>query len=816
MENLKQENYTKNGHSLSKAILPILFIMLTIFVFTSCETSTSYEKTTLGIKIDIDSTTLEIQLYSPSIARVIKSPTGNGFEKESLSVIKNPESVDFSVTENDELIKVSTEEMEISIDKESGSIVYESPEETLLKEKKGSVAFTPFDDNGNETYSVSQTFSLDSDEAIYGLGLLQNGKMSQRNQKVRMVQNNTWDFVTFIQSVKGYGVFWDNYSPTTFNDDSTGMSFTSEVGDGIDYYFMVGKDADGVVSEMRDLTGEVPMFPLWTYGYWQSKERYKSQEETIGVVEKYRDLGVPLDGIIQDWQYWGDNYHWNAMEFLNPSFPDPQKFVDDVHDLNAHMIISIWSSFGPETAPYKGLAEKDMLMDFLTWPLSGKDVWPPDMDYPSGVKVYDAYHPEARDIYWNHLKEGLFSLGLDGWWMDSTEPDHLEFKTEDLNNETYLGSFRKVRNAYPLVTVGGVYDHQREVTADKRVFILTRSAFAGQQRYGASTWTGDVVASWGALENQISAGLNFSLCGNPHWNSDIGGFFLWDFPQKLEDPEYRELYTRWLQFGAFTPMMRSHGTDAPREIYRFGKKGDPLYDAIEKFIHLRYSLLPYIYATSWDVTMNQSTMTRPLVMDFSNDTKTHDLNDQYLFGKSLLIAPVTDPMYFQEKISGKDTFNVENFDTIKSSEVYLPDGTDWFDFWTNEKLEGGQTVTRETPIDIIPIYAKAGSIIPIGPKVQFAEEKDWSDLEIRIYPGEKGSFTLYEDEGDNYNYEDGGFSEIGFQWDDSKKILTIGARKGEFEGMIESRSFNIVLIDGQKEITTKNVAYSGNEMVLNL
>ena len=305
-----------------------------------------------------------------------------------------------------------------------------------------------------------------------------------------------------------------------------------------------------------------------------------------------------LDGIIQDWQYWGDNYHWNAMEFLNPNFPNPQKFVDDVHNLNAHMIISIWSSFGPETQEYKELKGKDMLMDFATWPLSGKDVWPPDMNYPSGVLVYDPYNPEARDIYWKYLKKGLFSLGIDGWWMDSTEPDHMNAKPEDLDNKTYLGSFRKVRNAFPLMTVGGVYDHQREVTSDKRVFILTRSAFAGQQRYGANTWTGDVTSSWEALKHQIPAGLNFSMTGIPYWNTDIGGFFLSNFPKKLEDPNYRELYARWVQFGAFCTMMRSHGADAPREIYQFGKKGDNIYDAIEKFINLRYSLLPYIYSTS--------------------------------------------------------------------------------------------------------------------------------------------------------------------------------------------------------------------------
>ncbi len=785
-------------------------LALAVILLAGCQ-QPSYQTTNTGIKTTIDSTVVEVQFFSPEIVRTIKSPLGTEFRKQSLSVIKKAEDVSFNVKESANTLSLTSDALTVKINTATGAISYLSPGgEVLLQEKEGSSAFSPFDDNGEATYSVKQSFTLEADESIYGLGLLQNGQMSQRSQQVKMIQSNTWDYITFFQSVKGYGLFWDNYSPTTFTDNESGTEFDSEVGDCIDYYVMTGGDADGVVAQMRNLTGEVPMFPLWTYGYWQSKERYKSQQETVDVVKKYRDLGVPLDGIIQDWQYWGDNYHWNAMEFLNPEFPNPQKFVDDVHGLNAHMIISIWSSFGPETKQYQVLKEKGMLMDFLTWPMSGKDVWPPDMNYPSGVRVYDPYHPEARDIYWKYLNEGLFSLGMDGWWMDSTEPDHMDFKPEDLNNKTYLGSFRKVRNAFPLMTVGGVYQHQREETSNKRVFILTRSAFAGQQRYGANTWTGDVVASWQALKNQITAGLNFSLCGNPYWNSDIGGFFLWNFPKKLDDPEYRELYARWLQFGTFTPMMRSHGTDAPREIYQFGQKGDKVYDAIEKFIHLRYRLLPYIYSASWDVTANQSTMTRPLVMDFAKDTNTHDIKGQYMFGESLLVVPVTDPMYVKEKINGTDTVNVEDFNSTQSKEVYLPHGSDWYDFWTNEKLAGGQSVSRETPIDIIPLYVKSGSVIPFGPDVQYAEEKDWSDLEIRIYPGADGAFTLYEDENDNYNYEQGAYSEVLFEWDDEDRQLKIGGRSGKFDGMIEDRTFTVVLMEGVQE--SRSVTYDGNEM----
>ncbi|MEQ8552576.1 MAG: glycoside hydrolase family 31 protein [Cyclobacteriaceae bacterium] len=799
-----------------KNIIGISLLLGSLFSCSNSnfENSVTYVKIDSGLKVNIDSTNVEIRFYSPSIVRITKSPEEN-YDKESLSVVKKPEAVAYEVEESDNTISLVTEELALSIDKNTGAISYSLPDgNKILKEKESGVTFEPFLDLDDSTYSVGQAFTLDAEEAIYGLGILQNGKMSQRNQVVRMVQNNTWDFVPFFQSVKGYGIFWDNYSPTVFKDDQDGTQFQSEVGHGIDYYFMYGGSADAVVAEMRDLTGQAPMFPLWTYGFWQSKERYKSQKETIGVVKKYRELGVPIDGIIQDWQYWGDNYHWNAMNFLNPNFPNPQEFINQVHDQNAHIIISIWSSFGPETKPFQELKANDMLLDFPTWPLSGKDTWPPDMNYPSGVQVYDAYDPAARDIYWKYLDNGLFTLGIDGWWMDSTEPDHLNAKDEDLNNDTYLGSFRKVRNAYPLMSVGGVYDHQREKTSDKRVFILTRSAFAGQQRYAANTWSGDVVASWSALRNQISAGLNFSLTGIPYFNSDIGGFFLWDFPKKLEDPEYRELYARWLEFGAFCPMMRSHGADAPREIYQFGKKGDEIYNAIEKFIKLRYSLLPYIYSTSWKVTSEQYSMMRALSMDFVSDPKTHDINDQFLFGSSIMVAPVTQPMYFREVIANGDTTNVEDFEAVKAKEVYLPKGSDWYDFWTNEKLDGGQMISKKSPIDIIPLYIKSGSILPIGPDVQYAEEKDWSELEIRIYTGTDGTFELYEDENDSYNYEKGAYSITRFAWIQNEKQLTIDKREGSFSGMLEDRIFNVTFINDHGKSVSKTVKYEGEQITV--
>lgn len=794
----------------------------------------SFTKTNLGIKANVSSIDIEIQFYDPSTVRVLKSPVGKTFTKESFSVIKKPHATKVAIYQQGDVISLKSNKLKVDVDVKSGKITYSTPAGTqLLSEKVASATFTDFNDAGSKTYTVNQSFTLDKDEVIYGLGQQQHGKLSLRNAKINMVQGNTDDYVPFLVSTKGYGLFWDNYSPTVFEDKPESASFKSEVGDCIDYYFMLGGNIDGSIACMRDLTGQAPMFPLWTFGFWQSKERYKSQNELVGVVKKHRELGVPLDGIIQDWQYWGSNYLWNAMEFLNTEFPNPQKMVDDIHNLNAHLIISIWSSFGPQTKQYREMKPKGMLLNFGTWPQSGLEAWPPNREYPSGVEPYDPYNPEAREIYWKYLNKGLFSFGIDGWWMDSTEPDHLDFKPSDFDLKTHMGSFRKVRNAFPLMAVGGVAENQRATSSDKRVFILTRSAFAGQQRYGANTWSGDVNSSWQSLRNQIPAGLNFSMSAIPYWNTDIGGFFAgaynksWNESSGAKNPSFQELYVRWLQFGAFTPMMRSHGTDVPREIYNFGKKGEPIYDAIVKSIDLRYSLLPYIYSAAWDITNNQSTMMRALVMDF-DDKNVRDMNNEYMFGKSILVAPIVNAQYTPEtavKTDENSGWNKDDkkdgkkqavdFTQQKSSKLYLPAGTSWFDFWTNEKYNGGQEVTLTTTIDKIPLFIKAGSIVPFGSNVQFATEKKWDELEIRIYPGANAEFTLYEDENDNYNYEKGLYSTISFTWNDVKKSLTVNDRKGSFQGMLTTRKFKIVIVSDSHK-TVKEVIYKGGKVSVKL
>ncbi len=756
---------------------------------------------------------VKIEFMTPRIVHVVK-----GQPTKSLVVIAKPENVQCSMTHG--LWKSS--ELTVRQDANGNLTFLTAKGKVLLREKSCDVS------------KVRQTFMLDKDEAVYGLGTIQNGKMNRRGEHKRMEQSNLEDFQNVLQSIKGWGIYWENYSPTQFDDDANGMSFTSEVGEGIDYYFMYGGSADGVVAQMRHLSGDVPMFPLWTYGFWQSKERYKTAVETESIVDQYRALQVPLDGIIQDWQYWGSNYLWNAMDFLSEDFTNGPQMIKNVHAKHAHFMISIWASFGPQTQQFRELNEKGLLMPFETWPQSGlSHIWPPRMDYPSGVKVYDAFSPVARDIYWKYLKT-LYDYGTDAWWMDSTDPDFFNPRESDYEHPVCGGTWRSLRNAFPLETVRGIYQSQRRdyPNSPKRVFIMTRSSYAGQQHYGSNMWSGDVASSWDMLRKQVPAGMSFSLTGNPNFNTDIGGFFCNAYNTKgpgsaPQNPQYQELYVRWMQYGLFTPVFRSHGADAPREIWQFGKKGEPVYDAIEKMIRLRYRLIPYLYSTAWQVTSNNESYIRPLFSDFAADKCVWDMTDELMFGRSILAAPIVNPLYTEEQIIKEDAMTGWDRNNVKMKELknedvdwsqpktvtkYLPQGTDWYDFWTNTRMKGGQSVTIQATLDQVPMFVRAGSILPLGPEMQWVGEKSWDNLELRVFPGADGSFVLYEDEGDNYNYEKGIYSTITFQWNDKSKILTIGARQGSYPGMLQQRQFTIVLPDGQRQ----TVDYEGTQLQVKL
>ena len=748
-----------------------------------------------------------IEFLTPRIVHIVK-----GQPTKTLVVTAMPQQVSVTRKGND----LSSGQLTVRQDPKTGRLTFLTAQgKVLLREKDCDVS------------KVRQTFTLDKDEAVYGLGTIQNGRMNRRGEHKRMEQSNLEDFQGVLQSIKGWGLYWENYAPTQFDDDAQGMTFDSEAGEGIDYYFMYGGSADGVIAQMRWLTGDVPMFPLWTYGFWQSKERYKSAAETESIVDRHRALQVPLDGIIQDWQYWGSNYLWNAMDFLSEDFADGRQMIGNVHRKHAHFMISIWASFGPQTKAFRELNEKGLLLPIETWPQSGlSHIWPPRMDYPSGVKVYDAFSPEARAIYWKNLKT-LYDYDVDAWWMDSTDPDFFNPQESDYEHKVYGGTWRSQRNAFPLETVRGIYQAQRKESEQKRVFIMTRSSFAGQQHYGSNMWSGDVASSWDMLRKQVPAGLSFSLTGNPNFNTDIGGFFCGSYNTQgrgsaPHNPQYQELYVRWMQYGLFCPVFRSHGADAPREIWQFGQKGEPVYDAIEKMIRLRYRLIPYLYSTAWQVTHDNGSYLRPLFSDFADDRRVWDMTDEFMFGRSILAAPILEAQYTQEKIIREDAMTgwdkkevagdrsqetVVDWQEAKTAAKYLPKGALWYDFWTGKAWKGGQTVTLTTQLDRVPMFVRAGSILPLGPEMQYVGEKAWDRLELRVYPGADGTFMLYEDEGDNYNYERGQYTTINLQWDDKRHTLTIGRRQGSYPGMIENRTFTVVMPDGRQQ----EVRYDGGE-----
>lgn len=765
------------------SLLSVLSVMLAV---VSCRSTDSV------FLIAVPDGEIEISFLDSDMVRVAKYPGEERPWKFSPSVTMEPQNVKVRMETSGGKTVLSSPSVTVTYDPVQDFLTFSDKEgRVLLREKPHSFSASSVDSPGESSRKISQTFILEDGEAVYGLGQHQQGGLNQRGREVRLLQENMEIAMPVVHSIKGYALLWDNASPTFFRDGDYGMEFSSEDGDFCDYYFIYGGNPDAVVAALRRLTGQTPMPPLWSFGFFQSKERYATQDELTGVVRKYRELGVPLDCIVQDWRYWGDDHHyWNAVDFLSPGFPDPEGMMDEIHGMNARTIISVWPSFGPDTEIFGELDRKGLLMPHETFP----------QNY--GVRNYDPWNPEARDIYWKYIKRNLYDAGLDGWWLDATEPEHNPVKPEDYDFQTGCGTFRSVRNSFPIMSVKGVYEGQRKATEDRRVLILTRSAYPGQQRYGTHVWSGDIHASWDVLHAQIPAALNFSLCGMPYWNSDIGGFWTWqNYPDGVEDPGYRKLYLRWMQFAVFTGMMRSHGSNTPREIFRFGERGDREFDIYEKFITLRYRLLPYIYGTAWQVTSQGGSLMRPLMMDWPHDGKVLDIDDEYMFGKSFLVAPI---------VTGKD-----------SREIYLPEGL-WIDFWSGETFEGGRSIFRDTPLEEVPLYVRAGSVLPVGPSVQYACEKDWNDLCVRIYPGADGEFVLYEDAGDGYGYEHGEYSTVRMTWDDASGVLTLHPRKGSWPGMKKERTIRAVLAGTaagcglDNEICDVKTVYTGKKTSINL
>jgi alpha-D-xyloside xylohydrolase len=570
-----------------------------------------------------------------------------------------------------------------------------------------------------------------------------------------------------------------------------GITYSSEVGDMIDYYFMYGPDLDQVIDGYRTATGKAPMFGKYAYGYWHSHIAIQTQKDYLALIQEFRNRKIPLDVLVQDLNYWTPE-PWGSHQFNPERYPNPKEMIAEAHKNNVHYMISVWGMFQKGSDNWKELMDKNLLFGY-----NNCSFWT-----DSGTWYYNPFSQQGREVYWNQMNKELFAKGVDAWWLDASEPeistpaDPFLYKKVMKNN---LGSGARYLNAYSLMQTKGIYEGQRQTAPDKRVLILGRSSYAGQQRNATVVWTGDIAGRWDVFKNQVACGLNYSLSGQPYWTTDIGGFFInkTDWPNLNQDEGYRELYTRWFQFGIFCPIFRTHGSGVRREMWLMG---DESMKTQQDFVNLRYRLLPYIYSSAGAVTHKNFTIMRSLVMDFPNDKKALTVNFQFMFGKAIMVCPVVEP-------------------GIKLQKCYLPENTDWFDFWTGEKFGGGQTIEQPLELQNIPIFVRAGSIVPFGPFLQYATEKAANPLEIRIYPGADGSFTLYEDEGENYNYENGKFTTIEFNWNDADKTLIIGKTNGQFKGMLKERAFNIVLVGSKKacgidETKTfdKELKYNGEEV----
>ena len=665
----------------------------------------------------------------------------------------NPVRTTFSQTTNTP--RVSTAELGVSANLVTGALRFEDAggrvvlQESDLQPRR----YEPASIGGEAAYHVSDRFSPDLLEGLYGLGQHQSGVFNYRGSVVELAQANSDIAVPLLLSSNGYGLFWNTASRALFDDRfSRELKLTAEAADGVDYYFFSGPEMDTVIHHYRDLTGHAPLFGKWAYGFVQSKDRYTSAQQLLDIAGQYRTQQVPLDVIVQDWFWWkrqGDPVFTD--EYLKPH-PDVPDALRALHEEHVHAIISAWAVFDPKSENYRAMAEQHLLIP--------------------GTPDYDPTNPKARDFYWDHLIGKLFTQGWDGFWLDSSEPETWGGENDAIlaDKQLFLGSGARYLNIFPLMHSGNVYEHWRRATDEKRAFILTRSAFAGQQRNATVEWSGDIFGTFPVFKRQIAAGLNFALSGMPYWTTDIAGYTS-PFPDEPNNPQYQELYTRWFEFGTFCPILRTHGHRSANELFSYG----PQTPTLIAYDRLRSRLLPYTYSLAWRVTHEDYTMMRPLVMDWRMDEKVRSIDDQFMFGPSLLINPVT--------VAG-----------ATQRLVYLPPATAWYDFWTGEKVNGDQQILAQAPADRIPVYVPAGAILPLGPVNEYVDQHPDEPTELRVYPGANGSFTLYDDAGDGYLYEKGEHSTISLQWDDSAKTLSFGQRQGQYPGMQKQRTFHVTLV----------------------
>jgi alpha-D-xyloside xylohydrolase len=777
---------------LSAAVLTVSLLASTAAAQLDKPAIKSVESEASAAYLTLVNGTLRIQPCAPNVVRITFAP------QKTLPDLSNPwilkdtcPTVPFSTRQTNDSVDILTAELTVSVDETSGAVRFATVAGyTLLGEMTypWPRKIDPVTTDGEATERASVWFGLTPEEHFYGLGQHQNGILNQRNLEMQLSQDNTNISVPFFLSSKGYGVLWNNGSVTRWNNRfQPELNIQSDVSSAVDYYFMYGPDFDRIIGNYRTLTGAAPLFPRWAYGFWQSKLAYSSQAEIEDIAARYRSLGLPLDAIVLD-------AGWESVfgsRVFTPRFPDPRTMMQTLHDEHVRLMISIWPTFQPGSVSFDAMQKNGF---FVT---GGVDRIPA---YYPGTQLYDAFNPAARQLYWQQVKDSLYDLGVDAFWMDSTEPSDMygeEHGPMLAGATTALGDGSKYANIFPLMTTQAIYDGQRATTDQQRVFTLTRSSFLGMQRNAAAAWSGDIATNFDTLRREIPAGLNYSLSGFPYWTTDIGGFLGGD----TSNPDYRELFVRWFQYGSFCPIFRVHGTRTNNE-NELWSDGNADQTILALYDRLRYRMLPYIYTLAARTTFEGYTPMRALAFDFRTDDTALSISNEFMLGPALLAAPVT-----KAGAAARD--------------VYLPGDADWYDFWTGQLVHGGQTVSRATPLAVMPVYVRAGSILPLGPEIEYASEKPADPIELRIYPGRDGSFRLYEDDGTTYSYEKGAYAWIPMQWNDSARTLVIGARQGQFTGMLAARMFKIVLVSpgqgvGEGPSTGKTVVYSGAALEVRL
>lgn len=759
----------------------------------------------------------KLEPKSSEIIRVVCTLKDNFSTGDKPGVICKDVFGDWNYRETDSAIYLTTNSLSLHINKATASIsFYDRCGKLLLKERdyesRNLEEFDSFkavtDDNtkieriatpdgtkevikdatrifDRKLYRTRLYLEWQEEEALYGLGQHEEGYLNLRGTTAYLHQANKKIAIPFLVSSLGYGLLIDTYSPLVFNDTNYGSYIYTEADYEMDYYFIAGGNLDGAIRGYRQLTGKAAMLPKWAFGFIQSQERYESGKELNDIVKEYRKRNIGLDCVVLDWCSWEGDL-WGQKSFDRKRFENPKAMMEELHDNHAKLMISVWPNMSNASDNYKEFENARRLL-----PASS---------------IYDPFREEGRKLYWDQAREGLFQYGIDAWWCDSSEPFTPEWnhmgkpEPSTMYREYYDTACQyipaQLTNSYGLFHARTIYEGQRGTTDDKRVVNLTRSGYTGQQRYGAVLWSGDISADWTTMKRQLAAGLNFCASGIPYWTLDIGAFFVkkgvqwfWDgdYDKCNDDFGYRELFTRWFQYGCFLPVFRSHGTDFRRELWNFGEPGSPFYDALVKMNHLRYRLMPYIYSIAAKVWKDDYTMLRLLAFDFPEDAIAREINDQFLFGSSLMICPVTEPMYYK-----KDSIPID--ESLKIRRVYLPEGTGWYDFWTNQYYEGGREIEAEAPIDILPIYVKAGSILPMTTFMNYVDEIPEAPIEVFVYPGKDSVFELYEDEGNSYRYEKGEYSIIKMTWTEEKQELEISEPVGSFPGMADKRVFQVQVI----------------------